>query len=325
MRKVLLGLLAAVAVGLGAVWFYVDEIVAHAIERGGSAALGVEIRVGFVRISPLNGELLLSGVGIANPPGFDSSDFLRILGGRIDADLRTLLEDEVVEVPYLGIEHVAVSLDRDQKQTNYQVILENLKHFEAVDPSGASKSDGSEKRFVVRKVQIRDVTARVEWSRVASKQTAISVVVPEIELHDLGAEGGQGVTMAEFSSIFTRAILGSIARYGFNLPSDVRSGLELGLGGLTRVTGVVVKGTGTTLVDVAAGVATGVAGERAGDAVSNAGGGVVGGIGEAVEDVGALGTGTVHGVGEVLDAGGKKVLGGLERAVGAGDRPDGNP
>jgi len=283
-KKVLLGLLAAVCVGLGAVWVYVDDIVGHAIERGGTAALGVETQVGFVRISPFDGEFLLNGLAIANPLGFDTSRFLHVGSGQIDADLRTL-DDPVVEVPYLGMQDVEVSLERDGHRTNYGVILDNVKRFEVPGSSDATVSEDSQKRYVVRKVSIRDVTARVEWSKLASDQTAVSVVIPEITFRDVGAKDGRGVTMGELTSIFTKALLGSIARYGLNLPSAVRSGLESGLGGLARVTGVVVTGAGTTLVDVAAGVAKEVVGDEVGDAIRGVGGDAAESVGNALDDV----------------------------------------
>lgn len=297
-KKILLGLVAALGVALGAAWLYVDEFVGHAIERGGTAALGVEIRVGFVRISPFDGELRVNRLAVENPPGFDTTRFLRVKRGQIDADLSTL-EDEVVEVPYLALEHVEVSLERDGHRTNYGVILDNVKNFEASDAADPPEGGGSQKRYVVRKVSIRDIVARVEWSRFASNQTAVSVVIPEIEIHDVGARDGRGVAMGELTSIFTKAILGSIARYGVNLPSAVRSGLESGLGGLARVTGVVVTGAGSTLVDVAAGVATELGEGEVGNAVRSVGG-------DAVKSVGNVGREALDGLLGVVDAGGNE-------------------
>ena len=101
MKKVLLGLAVVVCIALGTVWIYVDEIVGGAIQRGGSAALGVDVSVDFVRLSPFDGKLRLNGLDIANPPGFDSNRFLRVGSGRIAADLGTV-EEEVVEVQPLS-------------------------------------------------------------------------------------------------------------------------------------------------------------------------------------------------------------------------------
>ena len=105
MKKVLIGLVAVFCVGLGIFWIYIDEIVGNAISRGGSAALGVQTHVDFVRISPFDGKLLLNGLEIANPPDFDSSQFLRVSSGQIDADLGTL-DKPVVEISRITMEDV---------------------------------------------------------------------------------------------------------------------------------------------------------------------------------------------------------------------------
>ena len=313
MKKVLLGLAVVVCIALGTVWIYVDEIVGGAIQRGGSAALGVDVSVDFVRLSPFDGKLRLNGLDIANPPGFDSSRFLRVGSGRIAADLGTV-EEEVVEVPLIAMEDVDVFLDREKHQTNYGQILENVKRFEASDDT---QSDDSEQRYVVRLVQIQNVTARVEWSKVASDRTALKAVIPEIEFRDLGAENGRGVTMAEITGIFTKALLASIARYGVNLPSAVRDGLEVGLSGVAVVTGVVVKGAGTALVDVTAGVVGGIAGEKAGSKVQGAGSYAVGGVRDFVGGATEKSEKALDGVGDALGKAEGGVLGGFRRMTGA--------
>ena len=315
MKKVLIGLVAVFCVGLGIFWIYIDEIVGNAISRGGSAALGVQTHVDFVRISPFDGKLLLNGLEIANPPDFDSSQFLRVSSGQIDADLGTL-DKPVVEISRITMEDVEVSLDRNHHGTNYAKILDNVKHFEASD---SSKTDDSNQRYVVREFQIRDIDARVEWSSVASDKTALSVKIPQIEFRDLGAKDGRGVTMGELTSIFTKAILQSIVRYGVNLPSTVRDGLELGLGGVALVTGVVVKGASNTVVDVAAGLATGVAGEGAGGKIQGAGDDAIDGVGRAIDAAGTKGSDVLGGVGDALGSAEDKVLGGLREATGGGD------
>ncbi|MEE2679504.1 MAG: hypothetical protein VX546_13065 [Myxococcota bacterium] len=321
MKKVLIGVAAVFCIALAGVWIYVDEIVGGAIQRGGSAALGVDVQVDFVRISPLDGKLRLNGLDIANPPGFDSSRFLRIGSGAIVADLGTL-EDDVVEVPRISMEDVDVSLDREKHRTNYGQILENVKQFEASDDT---QRDDSQQRYVVRLVEIKNVTARVEWSKVAADKTALNVVIPEIEFRDLGAKDGRGVTMAEITGIFTKALLASIARYGVNLPGAVRDGLEVGLSGVGAVTGVVVKGAGTALVDVTSGVVGGIAGEEAGDKVRGAGSYAVGGVRDFVGGTTEKSEEAVKGVGDALGKAEGGVLGGLRHLTGTEKASDETP
>ncbi len=99
---------------------------------------------------------------------------------------------------------------------------------------------------MVRLVRIRDVTARVEWNDLAAEQTKLELQIPQIDVQGLGEEGG-GLTGSELSNVITKAILGSIARSGGNLPREMLSGLESGLRGLSRLPGAAGKALGGLL------------------------------------------------------------------------------
>jgi hypothetical protein len=292
MKKILIGLVVLFLAAAAAVSLYVNQIVGSAIERGGTYALGVDTRVGFVRLRLLPADFRLRRLRIANPPGFDEPYFLKMGGAEIDVARETLLEDVVV-IPLFALDGIEVALEREGKQTNYGVILDNLSRFESGKPpaEGQPADAGSQKRFIVNRLVIRDVTAHVEWSQMAADQSAIKVVIPQIELKDIGAHNAQGVVMSELTGIVMKAILGSIARYGTDLPSAMLGGLNQGLGGVARVPGVVVTGMGSNLVE-----ATGAAvGGKTGDAIRGVGGSAVESVGESVGDKAAKALGGLFG------------------------------
>jgi hypothetical protein len=293
MKKILIGLLVLLVVAGAAVALYINQIVGSAIERGATYALGVDTRVGFVRLRPLPADFRMRRLRIANPPGFDEPHFLKMGGAEIDVARETLLEDVVV-VPLFALDGIDVALEREGKQTNYGVILKNLKRFESGKPpaQGEGAADaGSEKRFIVNRLVITDVTAHVEWSQLASDQSAMKVVIPQIELKGIGAHNAEGVVMSELTNIIMKAILGSIARYGGDLPGAILSGLNSGLGGVARVPGVVVSGMGGNLVE-AAGAAVG---GKTGDAIRGVGGSAAESVGEAVGEEAAKALGGLFG------------------------------
>jgi hypothetical protein len=277
-KKILLGLLVLFFAAVGGVWLYTNEILGNAIERGATYALGVDTRVGFVRLRLLDGDFAMSGLRIHNPPGFDEPDFLDLDGAHIRVDLGTL-RSEVVHVPEFTLQGVDVALEREGRKTNYGVIMANLARFESKGskpPPDASSA--GEKRFIVDRVLIRDVEARVEWNELASDATGMQVQIPQIELKDIGAGNARGVVMSELTAIVLKAVLGAVARYGTNLPAAILGGLNSGLGDLTRVPGVVVSGVGKAAVDH---VADAVGGE-VGDAVRGVGGSATEAVGKAV-------------------------------------------
>jgi hypothetical protein len=280
-KKLLIGFLATIVSLVVVFWVFIDLIVGTAIEDGATHALGVETRVGFARLRFLAGDLRLNNVQIGNPPGFEEPYFLAVDRAEVAANLLDL-RNEVVELPLILLEGVDVVLERDGKWTNFDAILAHMDSFEEGEPAPET-DDGTVQRFVVRRLLIRDVTARVEWNAIASKQTQLELEIPEIELRDLGEEGS-ALTTAELSNLVMKAILGSISRYGGDLPGAVIAGLDGGLRGVGRLSDVVVRGATGTLRDTASGILDGNlrdVGAAAADglgAVSSAAGKAIGGF-----------------------------------------------
>jgi hypothetical protein len=150
------------------------------------------------------------------------------------------------------------------------VILANLKRFEkkgAATAEAEPEPEGPERRFVVKKLAIRDITAHVEWNALAAKESALDVKIEGIELDDPG--GSRGLTLAELSNVVVKAVLESVRRSG-QLPLSVANDLAGGLRGLARLP---VQVTGGVL-------------ERVGEVLPGPAGEAVGAVGEGVKDVG---------------------------------------
>jgi hypothetical protein len=116
------------------------------------------------------------------------------------------------------------------------------------------------------------------------------VEIPEIELRNIGAQNGRGVTLGELEAIVVKAVLGSVARYGEDLPGAILGGLDAGLGGLSRVGGVVVRGAGQAGVGGIAGELGSAAAktvEGLGRGAGRALGGLFGGAQKPAEEPGA--------------------------------------
>jgi hypothetical protein len=233
---------------LVAFYVYLDVIAGAAIEKGATYALGVDTQVGFVSIGLLTGSIRIGSLKIENPPGFDAKHLLTFGDGRLEASIDSL-QQEVVEVPVFVLERVEVALEKAKGKTNYGVILANLKRFESSGskPTPAESGEaGPGKRFIVRELLIRDVSAHVEHTEglgALGALGAIKVSVPEIRLKNIGAENARGVAMSELTNIIVKALFQGIARYGTNLPDVLTGDLRANLGGLANVPIQVVGGT----------------------------------------------------------------------------------
>lgn len=280
-----------VATSITGVIFYIDRITRTAIEVSSTYALGLDTSLESARIGLLSGSFRLTGLEVANPPGFENPRFLRLGEAQLDLDMGTLQQPTVI-VQLFAIRAVEVDLDKQRGKANYNVILDNLARFESeeVEPDPTPEADaGPGKRFVIQELVIRDVVAHV---RAVEGVPQIDVIVPEVRMRNLGGEG-QPLTAAQVTDVIVKAVLASIAKAGAGLLGGVGSALSSGLGKLAIVS--VDLPEGGQLAEAAVGAvsaganavtdAVSAGSDAAGDALE-AGRGAAEDAGEAVKGLG---------------------------------------
>ena len=231
LRKALLHTSLLLVVLIVAFFLYLDRIVGRAVEEGGTRALGVRTDVGGVEIALLRGHVGLSGLEIDNPEGFSSEKFLRLGSIRVDVPPAALREQTVV-IPSIALEDLELALEGSPSGTNYGRILSNLESpgGGAAKPAPASQSgsSGGGKKFVVKELVVRNVTAKLALEGLGAKLADTSVSLPEIRLHDLGASSG-GIQLPELIGQVTGALIKGVMRKQPELAGLVGSGLETGV------------------------------------------------------------------------------------------------
>ena len=308
--KILLGLVGVVVllvvVAVVAAFIYIDQVAKHSIERGATYALAVPTTLDSADINVFAGEFGFEGLTVSNPEGYDTPHFLDLGSAAAAVDLSTLRQ-EIVEIPTLTIENVDIYLDKEGGKANYEVIIENLQRFESKDagdaPPAETDPDAPKKQFVIRKVEVRNVTAHVEFLPVAGNLTRTTVTVPEIILENVGEK--DPVTIAKLTNILIKAIFASVLSVGSGvLPDGVINGLNAGLGGLTDLASSGI-GLGVDLGEGVVNVVGSVGGAAvgaAGDVIQGAGGLA----GDAAGEVGEAAGDAIKGVGGLIGLGGDK-------------------
>lgn len=219
---ILLVVLAAAGVFAGFVM--IDRLAAKGVEAGGSYALGVPTSLRGADVGVFEGTVQLEGLQVDNPEGFKADRFLTLGDGGLAVSLKTLRED-VVQVPSLALTDIDVYLERGgEGKANYQVIIDNLKRFESGDKPPPKDEPG--KRFVIGRVEIKDVTAHVSMLPAGlAELTTVDVVVPQIVLTDVGAD--KPLKLGELMNVITQAVLATIAANGGGvLPADFAADLQ---------------------------------------------------------------------------------------------------
>jgi hypothetical protein len=231
--KILIGLAALLIVlVLGGVlvgFTMIDSLVRKGVEKGGTYALGVPTELASADVGVFGGTVALAGLRIANPEGFKGDAFLTLGDGGLAVSLGTLRQD-VVEVPSLSLTNIDLHLERAGEQANYQIILDNLKRFESGDAPTPKDGEGG-KRFIIRKVEIRDVAAHIQLIPLGGELSTIEVVVPAVILTDVGAD--KPLKLGELMNVVTQALLSTIAANANGaLPEDLARELTDRLGQL---------------------------------------------------------------------------------------------
>lgn len=231
--RIVLALAALVVAGVVAFIVYFDTVAGEAIRRGATQALGVETRVGWVRIRPLAGVMRTGSVRVANPPGFETPLFMAFSSGRLDVTLESL-RAPVIQVPLLEIDGVEAYLETAHGETNYAAILRHLRQFRQ-QGGGAAASDahGASVQLIIRRLVVRDITAHIDSGRLAGDADRVDVEIPELTLRDVGTAGAGGASIAEVSDTVVRAVLIAVAK---EAPAELVRGLLGSIGTLGSAT-----------------------------------------------------------------------------------------
>jgi hypothetical protein len=230
LKRIVLGALIVIVVGVGGVLFFFDAIASSALETGAEAALGVDVNVGVVLLRPVTGQLTITSLKVANPPGFENPYFFTLGRGTLAVSVASLMGDPI-QVRRLELKDITITIERARSGTNYNVLLDNL----ATDSSAEEEETGP--GAVIDELLIRNVTAKLSASPLGGKLTEVEVTIPEIRMTDLGKGSADGMEIAEITSTITRAILKAVAQnssgLGVNFASDLNR--KLGRLGVPRI------------------------------------------------------------------------------------------
>jgi hypothetical protein len=229
--KKLLALVFFLVVLAVVVFFSIDSIAKSALEKGAGYAMGVDVKASGVDVGVVSGGgLEVDRLEVANPPGFSTMPFVKVGSTKLDMPFKAILQD-VVDVQSLVISDVAVSIEKNGAQTNYGVVTDALKRFQ----SDGKKEEG--KRYIFRTIRLENIKAQTQIRAGAIASPTLTVLdVKTIEVKDLGAKDGKGVTLSEATAALLESLLRGIAIDGAALlPKDLVADLSANLGTLNAL------------------------------------------------------------------------------------------
>jgi hypothetical protein len=231
--KSVLIIIVAVLLIIIAVFFLIGNyLIKIGIEKGGSMALGVPVKVGSVHLSVLRGMVTIDGLKVANPPGYKNEYLLELGHGKVAVSLGSLLKD-TIHVKEITLDGTKMDIEQKGLSSNIKDLLNAMpkgKPEEAPKPEAKAEKKAPAKKLVVDKLEITNTEAKL--AVMVGKGAGVNLKLAPIQMENLGADSP--LSVAELTSKIFIALIQGVAQQGAGLlPEDVVSGMK---GGLDKVT-----------------------------------------------------------------------------------------
>jgi hypothetical protein len=212
MKKILIGIAGLAVVAAIALYLLVgnlDKILKGAIEGVGTELLGVPVTVTSVDLDLKSGMGQISGISIANPPGYQAVNAFKLDNIRLGLDLSSLRSQPIV-IRELNIQSPVVDLEvNEQGSSNMQTLLDNIKQNSAkTDEKAAEEQPSQEETGTTEPVKLsftKLAITGVTVNGVVPGQEPTQVVLPDIVRENVG--GTEGLTPAQVGGV----LIGDIA------------------------------------------------------------------------------------------------------------------
>lgn len=208
MSKAIIGgvivvLLAAIA-GAG---FYlmqnVDGIVKALIEEAGTESVGTAVKVAGVKVNLREGSAVISGLTVANPPGFSPEPLLTLATIKVSIDTASLTKDVYI-IKDVVVEGVRVLAEQKGTGTNVQALVDGMPEDEAgTSQSGAGSAGDS--LFAVAQINVAAGQMELRSEQFGTREIELT----SIRLTKLGS-AEKGLTTDELSDAVSDQLLGQI-------------------------------------------------------------------------------------------------------------------
>lgn len=202
----LLVLVIAVAAGLTLV---LNKAVKHGVELIAPRITKTNVKLEGVSLSLLSGGGALKGFVVGSPEGYEAPSTMAVGEIEVSIQLASLMSDKYV-VRSIRIIEPEITFEGGLRKNNLTQILKNV---ERSTGGGRQRTDQpkespDEKSSPEHKIQVDEFIlsgARVKWAVPGFGGRTVEVVLPTLEMKDLGT-GEEGITIAELAKLVTEEL-----------------------------------------------------------------------------------------------------------------------
>lgn len=221
-RRILLVVILLLVVAGVAVYFYLDSIVKHAVERQSTSSLNLATTLDSARLSLLGGKVNLHELQIASPQGFAAPHMFELGQLGLQVSYGQLRQDPV-RINKILIDQPRFVLENVDGKMNFKAAMDQM-----------PKSDGSSppKKVIIDELTISNATVDVRLGKIPGLGDVkpISVTVPSFTLKNIGnSDNAQnGAAIKDVVMQIATALSAKVSESG-GLPDQFKSMLRANL------------------------------------------------------------------------------------------------
>jgi hypothetical protein len=233
--KKIIGLVVLCAVVGAGFWLYMNlgGFAKNKTEEVASQALGVPVKISDFKIHLKEKEIIISGLEIANPKGFDTARLMKVETAKIAA---SSLSDKTLVFNEIVIDGTDINLEVRETGTNFSALQKSVqaqrerkaaKILDKADTGNAETAD--EYKVVIKRLLINN--AKLTPTSKFIESDLDTFIMPDISISSIGAKEG-GIPASEAIAIVTAelsdAVLKTALKSGYldGLPNDVLTNLK---------------------------------------------------------------------------------------------------
>ena len=226
-KKILLtiGILVAIPVLLlVGVAIFINPIVRVGVEKGGTAALKVPVRLDRAAIR-WSGHATLGGFQIGNPPGF--TEPRSVAFDRVDVAVGPAdVFKNVIHIREVTVVKPDLTLEFSGTKNNLSALTDNLSGGKKT-PEAKPAPQAPGKKFLIDKLRVQEGTVRFKSDVLPGG--AKSVTLPSLELENVGSAEG-GATLGQILGTVLEALASGALKAGEGiLPAGLLDNLRSGI------------------------------------------------------------------------------------------------
>jgi len=228
--------------------FFADHLTKVGVETTATQAIGTQTTLNKADLSFMGGSLTLEELQIANPPGYETKNFLDMTRCFTNVNIPSLLSDTIT-VETIKLEGLTLMVEQKGLSSNLKEILDNIQKKNSTPAEKPEPEKTGGKKLLVKRIEITDACARVKLLPIPGKDTGlVDIKLAPIVLEDISNDRNQAEMAVTVVQKVLLALAGAVVEQGGNvLPADLQNALNGSIKGVQQLIG----GTAGAMVEEA--------------------------------------------------------------------------